>query len=315
MVVIPLMPLPQHIFLYLFSLLCFLLVPPFLVGTIRKTKSQLQSRIGAPVWQPVLDMIKLLRKQETMSGTTTWIFRFSAAILVSIAVILAIMSPWMAPKVTFGPCDIFVIVYLLAAFRFFTLLLSLDTASPFGTFAASREATLSILVEPAIVLSLASLAVQAHTSDLNVVFSQIGPGNAILFAMSGSALLLASLVDLSRMPIDDPTTHLELTMVHEALILESSGKNLALIELAGWLKLSIMLGLSCQCFLHAFPRIQNPILGGCTSLAALALLAIALGTFESLSVKLHWRKTPEFIAYALTLAFAAAFAALGVGTL
>jgi formate hydrogenlyase subunit 4 len=306
--------LPPHTLLNLFSVFCFFFVPPLLVGTIRKTKSKLQNRVGAPVWQPVLDLVKLLRKQETVSVTTTWIFRFSAASLISIAAILAIMSPWMAPKVTFGSCDIFVIVYLLAAFRFFTLLLSLDAASPFGTFAASREATLSILVEPAIVLSLASLAVQAHTSDLNVVFSQIGSGNGILFAMSGSALLLASLVDLSRMPIDDPTTHLELTMVHEALILEASGKNLALIELAGWMKLSILLGLSSQCFIHAFPKIQNPILGCFCSLAALALMATALGIFESLSVKLHWRKTPEFIAYALTLAFVAAFAALGVGT-
>jgi formate hydrogenlyase subunit 4 len=309
------MPLPPHIFLNIFSLICFFFVPPLLVGTVRKTKAKLQNRVGAPLWQPALDMVKLLRKQETVSETTTWMFRFSAAILISIAVTLAIMTPWIAPKATFGPCDIFVVVYLLAAFRFFTLLLSLDTASPFGTFAASREATLSILVEPAMVLGLASLAVQAHTSNLNEVFSQLGSGNTILFAMSGSAILLASLVDLSRMPIDDPTTHLELTMVHEAMILEASGKNLALIELAGWIKLSIMLGLSCQCFLHAFPRIQNPILAGVVSLAALALLAVALGIFESLSVKLHWRKTPEFIAYALTLAFAASFAALGVGTL
>jgi len=307
--------LPPHTLLNLFSLLCLFFVPPLMVGTIRKTKAHLQNRVGAPVWQPILDMIKLLRKRETVSGTTTWIFRFSAASLISIAIVLAIMAPWVAPKVSFGSCDIFVIVYLLAAFRFFTLLLSLDTASPFGTFAASREATLSILVEPAIVLSLAALAVQAHTSDLNVVFNQLGAGNAILFAMSGAALLIASLVDLSRMPIDDPTTHLELTMVHEALILEASGKNLALIELAGWLKLSIMLGLSCQCFLHALPRIQNPILGSACSLVALAVMGVGLGIFESLSVKLHWRKTPEFIAYALTLAFVAAFASLGVGTL
>ncbi|HEY9758198.1 MAG TPA: NADH-quinone oxidoreductase subunit H [Oculatellaceae cyanobacterium] len=299
------------------TVLWILAVPPLLVGTIRKTKARLQNRIGAPLWQPFIDIAKLLRKEETLSETTSWMFRFSAVILMSISLLLAATAPWILPKFALAPCDIFFLLYSLATFRFFTLLLALDASSPFGTFAASREATLSFLVEPAAALSLAALAVRAHTSDLNLIFGQSAPDSPVLWLLSGSAFLLASLVDLSRMPIDDPTTHLELTMVHEALILESSGRNLGLIEGATWLKLAILLGLSCQCYLHAFPKVylSSPVVLACISLTSLVLTGLALGTFESLTVKLHWRKAPEFIAYALTMAFVASIAALGTGVI
>ncbi|HEY9790532.1 MAG TPA: NADH-quinone oxidoreductase subunit H [Candidatus Obscuribacterales bacterium] len=297
------------------SVLSILIVPPLLIGTIRKTKARLQNRIGAPLWQPFIDMTKLFRKDETISKTASWAFRFSAATAMAISVYLAVTSPWTAPQLRLGPCDLFLFLYLLAAFRFLTLLLALDTSSPFGTFAASREATLSFLVEPAAVLSLAALAVAAHTSDLNLIFGAGAPHNGMLWVISGSAFLLAGLVDLSRMPIDDPTTHLELTMVHEALILEASGKNLALLEGATWLKFAVLLGVSAQCFLHAFPRLyaNGSVVEAAASITMLLLLAVSLGTFESLTVKLHWRKAPEFIAYALTLAFIASIVALGAG--
>lgn len=307
----------QTIVIIAFSVISLSIVPPLLIGTIRKTKARLQNRVGAPFWQPFIDITKLCRKQETVSKTASWAFRFSAATLLAISLYLALASPWTAPKLIIGPCDLFLFLYLLAAFRFFTLLLALDTSSPFGTFAASREATLSFLVEPAAVLSLAALAVNARTSDLNLIFGQMAPHNEMLWLISGSAFLLASLVDLSRMPIDDPTTHLELTMVHEALILEASGKNLALLEGATWLKFAVLLGISAQCFLHAVPRLylSAPLLIAGASLTTLLLLSVGIGTFESLTVKLHWRKAPEFIAYALTLAFIASIVALGAGAI
>jgi formate hydrogenlyase subunit 4 len=237
--------------------------------------------------------------------------------MLSISLVLAASAPWIAPKYVFSPCDVFFLLYMLTAYRFLVLLLALDTSSPFGTFAAGREAALSFLAEPAAILSLASLAVRAHTSNLNLIFAQSTPDGAVLWFISGSAFLLASLVDLSRMPIDDPTTHLELTMVHEALILEGSGRNLALLEASTWIKLSILLGLSSQCYLHALPQIYlcGPFALAGASFIALFSVAVALGIFESLAVKLHWRKAPEFIAYALTLTFVASIIALGAGRL
>ena len=229
-------------------------VPLLLLGTIRKIKARLQTRVGAPVTQPLWDVIKLLRKGETISGVATWIFRSTAAVNLVVILIVAAIVPWTSIKPVVPGADFFLVVYLFALSRFFTVLSALDAGSAFGGFAASREVTIALLVEPAIVLCLAALGCAAHTSDLSVVFS-MGPLAPVtqpsIWFLAGCALFLSSLVELSRMPVDDPTTHLELTMVHEAMILENSGKNLALTEYASCLKMAVMLGLCGQCFLHA----------------------------------------------------------------
>jgi formate hydrogenlyase subunit 4 len=295
--------------------LALVVMPQLLVGLIRKVKARLQNRIGAPVWQPFFDLAKLLRKDETLSTTAGWTLRFAAAFNVAAAVYLAAVMPWFSARPELGNADLFMLLYMLAAMRFLTMLAAMDSGSPFGAFASSREATLSFLVEPAAILSLASLAVVAGSSDLNVVFA-FAPqaGHAALWLLSGSAFLLASLVDLSRMPVDDPTTHLELTMVHEALILEASGKNLALFEYGNAVKMTVLFGISSQCFLHIIPGFGTlqPLAQGAASIVSLCGVAIGVGVFESLAVKLAWRRAPEFIAYSLTLVVIASFVALGV---
>jgi formate hydrogenlyase subunit 4 len=292
-----------------------LLGPALASGWIRKIKARLQGRIGPPIWQPLFDLLKLLKKGETLSQSASWMFRFAAAANVAIVFYLAVLTPWFSPKPTFGASDIFMLLYLLAGMRLLTLLAAMDTGSSFGAFAASREATLSFLVEPAAILSLVALAVVARSADLNVVFSTPleGAAPAAVWILAGSALFLASLVDLSRMPIDDPTTHLELTMVHEAMILEASGKNLALLEYTNSVKLLVLLGISAQCYLHAIPGFSRLSLlsqAGMSCGAIIALLTL-IAVFESVSVKLAWRKAPEFIAYSLTLALIASLVALG----
>lgn len=300
----------------IFLVFATVILPAFIVGLIRKVKARLQNRIGAPIWQPLLDIVKLFRKDETLSETASWVFRFSAALNVSVVIYLAIVLPWITPKPYAGPCDLFMVLYMFAAIRLSTILAAMDTASPFGAFAASREATLSFLVEPAAILSLAALAVVAKSSDIQVIFTATINYPA-LWVLSATAFLMASLVELSRMPIDDPTTHLELTMVHEAMILEASGKNLALFEFSSALKLSLLFGLSAQCYLRAIPNIEklSHFQLGIASLAALSVVAISVGVFESTAVKLNWRKAPEFIAYALTLALFASIIAVGTNLL
>ncbi len=301
-------------------LLCILVLPGLVLGLLRKVKARLQNRIGAPVWQPILDIVKLWRKDETVSSTCSWVFRFAAIFNVSAALYLAAVIPWLTPKPALGNADLFMMLYMVAGMRLSTLLAAMDSGSAFGAFSASREATLSFLVEPGAILSLVALAIAAQSTDLNVIFaSPHSFGNPCLWLFSGLALLLAGLVDLSRMPIDDPTTHLELTMVHEALIIEASGKNLALFEYANTLKLSIFFGLSAQCFMRVIPvseLLANstwPIATVAFSICSLVLVAASVAVFESVAVKLHWRKAPEFIAYSLTLAFMACLVALGAG--
>lgn len=294
------------------------ILPPVLLGLIRKTKARLQNRIGAPVLQPLFDLLKLARKGETISATMSWIFRSTAALNLSIILLMAVLLPWTSFKPHFYGVDLFLVLYAFAAARFFTLLASMDAGSAFGAFAASREMTLALLLEPAAVLGFAALAVSSKTSDLGAIFTYVSapdPSTATVWILAGLSILLGSLVELSRMPIDDPTTHLELTMVHEAMILEASGRNLALIEYGQMLKMTLLFGLSIQCFMHSIPATYqlSDGLRACAGFVAILALGAGLGCFEVLSVKLRWSKNPDFIAYSLTMSLLACFMALGGG--
>ena len=293
----------------------FLLLPPLLVGIIRKTKARFQNRIGAPLLQPYFDLLKLLSKGETISKHTSWIFRSTAAINVSLLIILAFLAPWTSLRPFNLGADLFLVIYLLALTRFFTVLSALDAGSAFGGFGASREVTLALLVEPAVILCLAAIGSVSQTSDLGIAFSfenvalMNQPG---LWFIAGCGLFLASLVELSRMPADDPTTHLELTMVHEAMILENSAANLALVEYAHFLKILILLGISSQCLLHSIPFFwhTNQLVLALSSIFSIVILAAGIAVIESVAVKLRWTKLPDFIAYAVAMSIFCVFIAL-----
>ena len=293
----------------------FLLLPPLLVGIIRKTKARFQNRIGAPLLQPYFDLLKLLSKGETISKHTSWIFRSTAAINVSLLIILAFLAPWTSLRPFNLGGDLFLVIYLLALTRFFTVLSALDAGSAFGGFGASREVTLALLVEPAVILCLAAIGSVSQTSDLGIAFSFNNvalvnqPG---LWFIAGCGLFLASLVELSRMPADDPTTHLELTMVHEAMILENSAANLALVEYSHFLKILILLGISSQCLLHAIPFFwhASQLVLALSSVLSIMILAASIAVIESVAVKLRWTKLPEFIAYSVAMSIFCVFIAL-----
>ncbi len=294
----------------------FLLLPPLIVGVIRKTKARFQNRMGAPLLQPYYDLLKLLSKSETISKHTSWIFRSTAAVNLSMLIILAYLAPWTSFRPFAMGSDLFLVIYLLALTRFFTVLSALDAGSAFGGFGASREVTLALLVEPSVILCLASLGSISQSSDLAFVFSFKNtellnqPG---LWFIAGCGLFLASLVELSRMPADDPTTHLELTMVHEAMILENSAANLALVEYAHFLKILILLGISSQCLLHAVPFFWHTteLIRASASIGCILLMAISIAVIESVAVKLRWTKLPEFIAYSVAMSIFCVFIALG----
>ena len=380
------------VFKWLALMLVVVVLPPLLLGVTRKTKAGFQGRIGARFQQPLLDLIKMLRKGETVSQVTSWIFRSTSAINLSVVLLIAILTPWLsfkpqifehsldiystmpqpvkkrkrveahdgsqiaqsvpasgqaaepgtalqspappaAPQSTAPPLvspkpsylyagttgsDIFLIIYMFALARMFTVLSALDAGSVFGGFGASREVTLALLVEPSIMLAFASLGCAAHTSDLNAIFAY-GPNSPLgdltpLWFIAGLALFLATLVELSRMPVDDPTTHLELTMVHEAMILENSGRNLALTEYTHLLKSAVLYGLSGQCFLHGLDSFChfNSLTLAVLSLVVLVFLASFVGAIESCTVKLRWTKVPEFIAYSVLMSLLCIFIAIGV---
>jgi formate hydrogenlyase subunit 4 len=304
--------------LWVVVLLVIAVLPPCTIGVIRKTKATLQARIGASIFQPLLDLAKLLMKGEVVSEHSSWMLRGAAAANVGLIILIALATPWIPGIPALLPMDIFLLVYLFVVLRFLTVLGALDTASPFGGFAASREVTLAVLVEPAVILCLAALAVVAHTTSLQDIFAFSSPvmqDKGGLWVMVACGLYLSSLVELSRMPADDPTTHLELTMVHEAMILENSGPNLALAEYANAVKLVVLFGLCGQCLLHAVPTFWSlrPELQAVCGLVSVVAMAGLTAVIEATFTKLRWTKLPDFIAYAVT--FGLLSAAFAVGTL
>jgi formate hydrogenlyase subunit 4 len=285
---------------WLFYLVHILVIPPLLLGCIRTGKARLQNRQGPALWQPFWDLAKLVRKGETISETTTWVFRAAPVIHLAVLVAVALMIPWLGLAAPL-PGDLFLVVYLLALGKFLTSLAALDAGSAFGALGASREATVSVQAEPALILALGALAAQAHSSTLATMLApgQAGVHLPLVLPLLGVALWLAITAELARMPIDDPTTHLELTMIHEALILENSGRNLALVEMTIGLKLTVLFGLMAQVLRVALP----PLSPGLTYSLSLGLILVGGGVLalaESVLVKLRWRRIPNLLAFALT---------------
>jgi formate hydrogenlyase subunit 4 len=291
------------------------LVPLLLVGVIRKVKAAMQNRIGSPVLQPFYDAAKLLRKGETISETASWVFAWSPRVGLAVALGVALLAPWSGapPPAAPGWTDLLLLVYLLGVGKFFAMLAAMDTGSAFGGLGASREATLSLLAEPVIVVGLGALALGAGTTDLAQVYAS--PVSPVVALLVGGALVVAAVTELSRMPIDDPTTHLELTMVHEALILESSGRNLALTEVAVALRTCVFLGLAAQTLLRAWPVYLELALPARYGIGLLALFGagVLLAVAEGVLVKLNWRRAPNFVAFGTALSLLAALVAAANG--
>lgn len=275
----------------------------------------MQGSPGPPFFQPVFDLVKRFRKAETISETTSWIFRASPIIGLGVTLVIALTVPWTGGEPLAkgsGAADLILVVYLLGMARFFSVLAALDAGSAFGGLGGSREATLAVLIEPSVLVSLSAVALASGTMDLSIALDTAVRGPVALLA--GSAFILAALAELSRMPVDDPTTHLELTMIHEATILEYSGRSLALIETTVSLRTAMFFGLGVR-MLSGWTHSPAQSGGLPAPLCATAILALGflLSVLEGVAVKLNWRRLPSFVAFSTALALMAAFVATAGG--
>lgn len=290
-----------------------LVLPLLLIGVIRKVKALMQNRVGAPLFQPFYDMAKMLHKAETISNSASWVFVWTPRIGLAVACIASVLVPWASVLIPSGmssATNFLLVLYLLSLGKFFTMLAAVDTGSAFGGLGASREATISMLVEPTLLIGLGALSLGAGSTNLLSIYS--GQMNPFVAVLVGMALVVAALAELSRMPVDDPTTHLELTMVHEAMILEYSGRSLAIIEYAGALRACIFLGLAAQTLLHAWSSFHalSLITRYPISIGGLMFLGTAVAVAEGVLVKLKWRSVPNFLAFAAVLSLLAALVAV-----
>lgn len=279
-------------------LLMIVLLPPLLLGVINRTKAFFAGRNGAPILQPYYDIIRLWQKGSVFSPTTSIIFRAGPVLTTAAIIAAALLMPLgnhPAPLSFNG--DMILFAYLLGLARFFTVAAALDTGSSFEGMGGAREATFACLAEPALFFSLVVLARIGRSISLTGMLNDFPPtvwfgSGAALLLMVG-ALFILLLAENCRIPFDDPNTHLELTMIHEVMVLDHSGPALAAILYGASLKLLLFGAL----FIHiTVPfRSGNFLLDWCAFTGAMILLAIIVGVVESTMARLKLTRVPQLL--------------------
>ena len=284
---------------------------PLLIGLVRTLKARFVGRRGPDPWQPYADLLKLLRKGTVVSTTTSWVFRFTPFVLVATMLVAAAVVPVLVtrPALSFAG-GIILLMSLFMLGTFFLALAGLDSGSAFGGMGSSREVMVAALAEPTVMLAVFALAIRTGTTNLGGVVERIGsepvlaahPGHLLAFL----AFFIVMLAETGRLPVDNPATHLELTMIHEAMILEYSGPYLALVEWASAMKLFLFMTLLANLFFPWWVPSETeglPLLLGLLALAGkLVLLAAALAALETVVAKLRLFRVPELLSGSFALA-------------
>lgn len=282
-----------------------LLTAPLLLGVINRIKALFAGRTGQPLLQTYYDLFKLLRKGAVYSTTTSWVFKAGPIVgLASVLVALAIIPLGSVPALLRFPGDLLLAAYALGLMRFFTVAAALDTGSAFEGMGASREVQFSALAEPAFLLCLAAVACGANSFSLSTmlpgltlgIWAEEGPA----LAMIAVALFAVLLAENARIPVDDPNTHLELTMIHEVMVLDHSGPDFAFILYSAALKLWVMGVLLIGIVLPV--HTGNPWLDAAAAFAAMIALAIVIGFIESVMARLRLLRVPQLLVGATIIA-------------
>lgn len=283
---------------------------PLLTGAVRWLKARMMGRRGPHPLQPVRDLLKLLRKRPVLAENASAVSRAAPYVAAGAAVAAAALVPTFARGMVFAPlADLILVAGLLALGRVAMALAGMDVGTSFGGLGASREMTFAALAEPALVVAALTLAILAGTTNLDAIaagFREGGLGLRVSLGLALVALLAVAVAENARIPVDNPATHLELTMVHEAMILEASGRHLALWDYAAMLRLTLWLALLAAVFL---PLGQAPagaaphlwMVGLAAWLVKMGGLALALAAFESAIAKMRVFRVPEFLGAALLL--------------
>jgi formate hydrogenlyase subunit 4 len=297
-----------------FQMLLVLTLAPLLTGVVRKVKARLLRRRGPPVLQPYRDLLRLIRKEAVIADNASWLFRAAPYLIFAATWVAAALVPTFASGLLFSwSADLIAIVALLGSARFFQTLAGMDVGTSFGGIGSSREVMIASLAEPALLMVAFTLSLLAHSTQLSTIsevlrFSEVGL--RVSLAMVLIALILVALAENARIPVDNPATHLELTMIHEAMVLEYSGRHLAMIEFGAALKLLLYLSLIGAVFLpvgmaHPGDGLARYGVGLAAYLAKLALGALLLAVFETAIAKMRVFRVPEFLGSALMLGFLA----------
>ena len=285
-------------------------IAPLVAGVTHRMRARLLRKKGASIWQPYRDLLRLMRKEVVLAENASWLFRVVPYLVFAATWVAAALIPTFATGLQFSwSADLIAIVALLGSARFFLALAGMDVGTPFGGLGSSREMMIAALAEPAMMLTVFSLALLAGSTQLSTVVEYLagpGVGLRVSLGMALVALVIVALAENARIPVDNPSTHLELTMVHEAMVLEYSGRHLAMIELAAALKLVLYLSLIAALFVPfgiAAPGqgVGPHLLGLLYYLVKMLVGAVALATFELSIAKMRVFRIPELLGAALML--------------
>jgi formate hydrogenlyase subunit 4 len=292
------------------QMLLVLALAPLLTGFVRKVKARLLLRQGPPLIQPYRDLIRLLRKDVVLAHNASWLFRVIPYLIFAATWVAASLVPTFGTGLMFSwTADLIAIIALLASARFFLALAGLDVGTSFGGIGSSREVMIASLTEPAMLMIVFTLALMAGSTQLSTMASFLASsevGLSVSLGLALIALIMVAIAENARIPVDNPATHLELTMVHEAMVLEYSGRHLALIDLSAQLKLLLYVSL-IVCLFTPWGIAPSGagagalLLGVAAYLVKLAAGGSLLALFETSIAKMRVFRVPEFLGAALML--------------
>ena len=286
------------------------LIAPLMLGWVNQCRAWLQNKSGAGIWQPYKVLNKLFHKDAVLAHDASALFRATPYILFGCMWLAVGIVPVLATDLPFAPAaDVIALVGLFALARVFIALAGMDVGTAFGTLGARREMMIGFLAEPAMLMALFTASLISHSTSLPTIVETLGQREFVIYpsmAFAAIAFLMVLLAENARIPIDNPATHLELTMIHEAMILEYSARHLALIEWASSLKLTAYITIGIAMFLpwgiaHAGDWIGLPIALG-VLVVKLALAGAGLALLETVSAKMRIFRAPEFLGTAFLLA-------------
>ncbi len=294
------------------QMLLVLALAPFLTGLTRKAKARLLRRQGPPLLQPYRDIIRLLRKDVVLAGNASWLFRAAPYLIFAATWVAASLVPTFRDGLLFSwSADLIAIIALLGSARFFLALAGLDAGTSFGGIGSSREVMIASIAEPAmlmIVFALALIAGSTQLSTMSAFMASPDVGLRVSLGLALVALIVVAIAENARVPVDNPATHLELTMVHEAMVLEYSGRHLALIELSASLKLLLYISLIACLFapwgIGSGTTVVEPVplaIGILSYMSKLSVACLLLAAFETAIAKMRVFRVPDFLGAALML--------------
>jgi len=303
------------LFIQFIQMLAVLLLAPLLTGLVRWVKARLLRRRGASIFQPYRDLVRLMHKEVVLADNASWLFRAAPYLIFATTWVAASLVPTFATGLIFSwAADLIVIVALLGSARFFLTLAGLDVGTSFGGLGSSREVMIASLAEPALIMVVFTVAMIAGSTQLSTVsVFMLSPevGLRVSLGLALVALIIVALAENSRIPVDNPSTHLELTMVHEAMILEYSGRHLAVLEIASSLNLLLYVSLISSIFFpwglaNANAAPAELFTGFIFYVGKLVVSGCLLAVFETSIAKMRVFRVPQFIGTALMMALLAA---------